>query len=124
MMGIAIFSYIIFLGLRETVLRWFHDEAYCLQKIYPWFKSHNVEVATIRFVLEGTMDILFWTLICILNVKEEHSLGPKFQDKFANLVAFAMLAPIVYAPIHFVWRAIQLKRVSDQKKRRVPLTAA
>jgi hypothetical protein len=124
MMGFAIFFYIIFLGLRETVLRWFHDEAYCLQTILTWFKSHNVEVATIRFVLEGTMDILFWALICILNVKEKHSLGPKFQDKFANFVAFAMFAPIIYAPIHFVWRAIQLQRLRNQKRRRLPLTAA
>ena len=123
-MGIAIFLYIMFLGLRETVLRWFHDEAYCLQKIYPWFKSHNVEVTTIRFVLEGTIDILFWALICILNVKEMHSLGLKFQDKFANFVAFWMLVPIIYAPIHLVYRAIQLQRLRNLKKRREPLTAA
>jgi hypothetical protein len=78
MMGISIFLYILFLGMRETVLRWFHDEQLCLQKIYPWFKSHNVEVTTIRFVLEGMMDVLFWALIAILDVRDKRSLGPKF----------------------------------------------
>ena len=122
MMGILIFLYILFLAIRETVLRWFHDEHYCLQKIYPWFKSHNVEITTIRFVLESTMDVLFWALIAILYVKETRSLGPKFSDKLSNLFAIAFLLLITYAPIHVIYRATQLNRLMKKKKQGVPLT--
>jgi len=115
-MGISIFLYIIFLGIRETVLRWFHDEQYCLRKIYTWFKSHNVEVTSIRFVLEGTMDVLFWALIAILYVIDTRSLGPKFSDKFSNIVAVAFLLMIIYAPIHAIFRATQLNRLMKNRK--------
>ena len=121
-MGISIFLYVLFLGMRETVLRWFHDEKYCLQKIYPWFKSHNVEVTTIRFLLEGTMDFLFWALISILHVKDTRSLGPKFSDKLSNLLAIAFLLLIFYAPMHFIYRATQLNRLTKKKKQGLPLT--
>ena len=123
-MGISIFLYILFLGMRETVLRWFHDEQYCLQKIYPWFKSHNVELTTIRFVLEGTMDVLFWALISILHVRDTRSLGPKFSDKFSNLLAIAFLLLIIYAPIHTIFRATQLNLLIEKRKKGVPLTAS
>lgn len=115
MMGIYIFLYILFLGIRESFLRWFHDEQFCSQKIIPWFKSHNVEVTTIRFVLEGTMDILFWALISILNAKNTHSLGVKFQDKCANIVSIAFLLLISYAPIHAIYRVIQFNRIRNKK---------
>jgi hypothetical protein len=105
MMGITIFLYILFLGMRETVLRWFRDEQFCLEKIYPWFKSHNVEVTTIRFVLEGAMDVLFWALIAILHVRDTYSLGIKFSDKFSNILAIAFLLLIIYAPMHTIFRA-------------------
>ena len=123
-MGISIFLYILFLGMRETVLRWFHDEQYCLQKIYPWFKSHNVEVTAIRFVLEGTMDVLFWALIAILHVRDTRSLGPKFSDKMSNLLAIAFLLLIIYAPIHTIFRATQLNLLIEKRKKGVPLTAS
>jgi len=97
--------------MRETVLRWFHDERHCLQKIYPWFKSHNVEVTTIRFVLEGTMDVFFWALIAFLHVRDTHSLGSKFSDKLSNIISIAFLLLIIYAPVHTIYRAIQLNRL-------------
>ena len=122
-MGISIFLYVLFLGMRETVLRWFHDEQYCLRKIYPWFKSHNVEVTLIRFVLEGTMDVLFWALISILHVRDTRSLGPKFSDKLSNLVAIAFLLLIIYAPTHAIYRATQFNRRTKKKKQGLPLTA-
>jgi hypothetical protein len=122
MMGISIFLYILFLVMRETVLRWFHDERYCLQKIYPWFKSHNVEVTAIRFVLEGTMDVLFWALISILHVRDTRTLGPKFSDKLSNLFAFAFLMLIIYAPMHAILRATQLNRLTKKRKQGLLLT--
>jgi hypothetical protein len=124
MMGISIFLYILFLGIRVTVLRWFHNKKFCSQKIYPWFKSHNVEVTTIRFVLEGTMDVLFWALISIFNAKNMRSLGVKFQDKCANIVAIAFLLLISYAPIHAIYRAIQFNRIRNKKKLGEALTEA
>jgi hypothetical protein len=122
-MGISIFLYVLFLGIRETVLRWFHDEQYCLQKIVPWFKSHNVEVTIIRFVQEGAMDVLFWALIAILHVRDTRSLGPKFSDKLSNLFAIAFLLLIIYSPTHFIYRVTQLNRLTKNRKQGVPLTA-
>lgn len=66
--------------------------------------------------------MLFWALIAILNVKDMRSLGPKFSDKFANIVAIAFLLVIIYAPIHAIYRAIQLNRLKKNRKQGVSLT--
>ena len=82
-----------------------------------------MEVTTIRFVLEGAMDVLFWALIAILHVRDTRSLGPKFSDKLSNIVAFAFLLMIIYAPIHAIYRAIQLNRLMKKKKQGMHVTA-
>ena len=81
-----------------------------------------MEVTTIRFVLEGAMDVLFWALIAILHVRDTYSLGTKFSDKFSNILAIAFLLLIIYAPIHTIFRATQLNLLIEKRKKGVPLT--
>ena len=79
-------------------------------------------MTTIRFVLEGTMDVLFWALIAILNVRDTRSLGPKFSDKLSNIFAIAFLLLIIYAPMHTILRAIQFNTLKKNRKQGKVLT--
>jgi hypothetical protein len=114
-MGIAMFLYGVFIPVRYIILKYFNNRP-ILRKIYPLLRSHNVEITTIRFVLEGTMDILFWALISILYVKDTRSLGLKASDRFSNVFAFSMLLVIMYAPVHAIYRVVQLHRLLNLKK--------
>ena len=50
-------------------------------------------------MLEGNLDISFWSYICILSVKE-HGIGnPHWADMFSNILAFLMLILVTLALI-------------------------
>jgi len=68
------------------------------------------------------MDVLFWALIAILEVRDTRSLGPKFSDKLSNLFAIAFFTLIIYAPMHAIIRATQLNRLKKKRKQGLPLT--
>jgi hypothetical protein len=101
-------GYFFFLLVRWVITRQFRGErknCYC-NKLVPWFESHNIEATTIRFVLEGNIDILFWAMIALLHVRETRSTGEKFQDRLSNMLAIAMLIVLIYAPVHAIFRAV------------------
>ena len=112
-MFIAMVYYAGFLCVRWVVIEWLYEVPCMKQRIVPWFRSHNIEATSIRFILEGNIDILFWTLISALHVKDSHSLGPKAQDRFSNLFGFAMLMVLAYAPFHAIYRAIQYHKLKS-----------
>ena len=43
-----------------------------------FFEEPNYEATTVRFILEGGLDIFTWGLIAMINVKREATFGPKF----------------------------------------------
>jgi hypothetical protein len=77
-MFLVIIAYALFLFTRWMIIRWFHDIRECKTKIVPWFRGHNVEANSIRFIMEGNIDILLNALISILYIKNTKSLGAKF----------------------------------------------
>lgn len=113
-MFLAMIYYALFLTCRWITLHFFGSEKSCNQKIVPWFRSHNIEATSIRFIMEGNIEILFCAIIAILQVKESRSIGPKFADMLSNLLAFLMLIVLSYAPIHALLRAIQFNRLKSQ----------
>lgn len=64
------------------------------------FRDHNTETTVLRFVLEGNIDILIWSLISAININRQRSLGEHPQDVFSNLVAFVMLVVLLCAPVY------------------------
>lgn len=118
--------YTVFLGLRFVLLRYSTSTNRYVLKVKKVFSEHRVEPTIIRFILEGGMDILIWSLISILNIKRTKTFGPKWQDGFSNILAVAMLAALLYAFAHFYIRARQLqahskidtdKLQNDEKKK-------
>ena len=99
--------YALFLAVRKLFTRYIKGTGkweFCNQKIVPWFESHNIQVACITFILEGNLDISFWTLICAIYVKK-HGIGmPHFSDVFSNLLAFTMLFLLACAPVYLLFR--------------------
>jgi len=118
MMFLVMVAYGAFLLVRIYVLRKYSTESrfQCETKIVPWFRNQNLESAIIRFLLEGNIDILFWALITIINVKRSGSLGKKFSDGLSNLLAFVMLVVLIYAPFHAAYRAWQISKMRTNEK--------
>lgn len=71
---------------------------YCPLKVQDNFKKHNWETTSIRFILEGTIDILFWALIALNYVKITGVFGKLSADKFSNMIACVFLTALVAAP--------------------------
>lgn len=109
-------AYLFFLFIRWVVVRGFEGEPLCGRKIHPWFKSHNVEAATLRLVLEGNIDILLCSLISLLYVKRNNwQIGDKFQDKVSNVFALLMLLSLLYAPFHALIRVKNFLKAQKAK---------
>ena len=75
-----------------------------------------MESAIIRFALEGNIDILFWALITLINVKKSGSLGKKFSDGLSNILSCLMLVFSIYAPFHAAYRAWQISEMRASEK--------
>jgi hypothetical protein len=106
MFGLMIF-YACFLGVRKLFtgcIKGTGEREYCDRKIVPWFEAHNIEVTCITFILEGNLDISFWTLISSMYVKK-HGIGmPRFSDVFSNIFGFVMLFLLASAPVYLLVR--------------------
>jgi hypothetical protein len=105
----AMIYYVLFLAVRKLFtgyIKWTGKKEFCDAKVVPWFEDHNIEVTCLTFILEGNLDISFWGFIAILYVKD-HGLGQTFSDRFSNLLAIAMLVPLVIAPIALIYRAMK-----------------
>jgi hypothetical protein len=111
-------GYIIFLLTRWFIISQYGEEKYACKctTIVPWFQSHNVESTSIRFVLEGSIDIFFWCLISLFYAQDANSIGEKVQDKFSTVFAIVMSVLLAYSPIHALIRAIQFRKLLRQEK--------
>ena len=78
----------------------------CEHKFIDWLHDTNIEATTIRFVLEGNIDIFICSLLAIINSRNNKSLGDKFQDKFSTVYAYLFLGLLLYAPVHALFRAL------------------
>ena len=109
--------YAFFLAVRKLFTGYIKgtgEREFCDQKIVPWFERHNIQVTCITFILEGNLDISFWTLICSIYVKK-HGFGmPHFSDVFSNILAFLMLVLLACAPVYLLFRTKQYSRITQR----------
>jgi hypothetical protein len=107
--------YAVFLGVRKLFtgcIKRTVKQEFCVMKIVPWFEAHNIEVTAITFILEGNLDISFWTLISSLYAKK-HGIGtPHFSDTFSNIYAFAMLFLLASAPVYLLFRTKKYHKIN------------
>jgi len=68
-MNFLIVYYALFLAVRCCIHR-DGDSDDCWDYVVPWFESHNIEVTTIRFVLEGNIDILLSASISLIYARK------------------------------------------------------
>ena len=115
-MNFAIGYYAFFLAVRCCIHR-DGDSDECWDTVVPWFESHNIEVTTIRFILESNIDILISALIALVYARKQGSIGEKFTDKFSNVFAIVFLVILFYAPVHAFFRAIQLNKLNERQKK-------
>ena len=94
--------YGLYLAFRQMILRNFTGEYHCERKIVPYFRTHKIEGTLLGFVLEGNIDISFWSYICALYVKEHGIRMPRWSDVFSNILAFIMLL-LVAAGLILTW---------------------
>ena len=99
--------YCLYLAFREMVLRNFTGDYYCEKKIVPYFRKHHIEGTVLRFILEGNLEISFWSFICALYVKKNGIGIHHWSDVFSNILAFIMLLLVPAAPIITLYRANQ-----------------
>ena len=108
--------YALFVGVRKIFTGYIKGDSFCDKKIVPWFEAHNIEVACLTFILEGTLDFTFWAFISVFYVKA-HGIGKQFSDLFSNLLAFVIIALLAYAPVHLLIRGNQhIKKIRKEKE--------
>lgn len=101
--------YAVFLIVRVVVLKCPKSGNRHISRVQNVFFDHRVEPTIIRFILEGGLDILSWSLIALINAKK-NTFGKKRQDAFSNVFAACMLVALLYAIVHTLIRAKQLQK--------------
>jgi len=89
---------------------------YCPLRVQDNFKQHNWQTTSVRFVLEGTIDILLWVLIALSYVKSSGSFGELWADKLSNLVACVFLITLIAAPVMLLNKVRQYNKVIKSKR--------
>ena len=110
--------YIIYLAIRAIVLRNCKEErtykykqmSLLVSKIVTSFKDHNIENTCIGFILEGNIDISIWGFICAIYIRKNGIGMPHFSDVFSNIFSFVSMGPLLFAPLHLLYKAWQFNK--------------
>ena len=106
-----------YLLIRVPVMRSNPTNKY-MKKVKRKFCEHNIEASLLTFIVEGNLDITIWCCIMSSKIynKEQDKFGSTGQDRFANIVGYLYLIPLIYMPIHLFYKGRKLNKKYLAKK--------
>jgi hypothetical protein len=113
----AIFVYAFYLLTRVLVMKMNPENKY-MKKLKKRFDEHNIETTLVTYFIEGNLDITIWCCIMSSKIynKEQDKFGSTGQDRFANIVGYLYLIPLIYMPIHLFYKGRKLNKKYLAKK--------